>query len=83
MPVMSDGDRIIAWKRWMRENKESCPFTKVELKAAIDYTDGWIDANQPDYVSGLPVAFGGTNSTTEQKVRLFLYVLKRRFEVGA
>lgn len=83
MATMSEGDRLAVRDKYMRENKDPCPFTKADLKASVDYADNWIDTNQADFVSGLPANFGGVNSTTEQKVRLFKFALDRRFETGA
>ena len=48
-----------------------------QLKAAIDATDAWIDANSTLYVAALPLAFT-TNSTAAQKTALFCMVALRR-----
>ncbi len=78
MAILPDADRFDAWRRWMRDNTENCGFTKAELRAALDATDDWIEANQASFVQALPTAFR-TASTTAQKVRLFTYVTRKRF----
>lgn len=57
-------------------------FTKADVQAAAAATDDWIVANTASFVAALPAAFRA-NSTAAQKTRLFTYVLRRRFEVGA
>ena len=51
--------------------------TKTDLRAAVDATDDWIDANQASFNSALPVAFR-TNATLAQKTLLFCFVAMRR-----
>lgn len=51
--------------------------TKADLKAAVDATDDWIEANQASVNTALPQPFRGT-ATTAQKTFLFCYVAMRR-----
>jgi hypothetical protein len=51
--------------------------TKAELRAAIDATDDWIDANQASFNTALPQPFRSAASTP-QKTFLFCYVAMRR-----
>lgn len=78
MAVLPETDRVDAWARWMQDNADDTPFTKDELRAALDATDDWIEANQASYVAALPAPFR-TQSTTAQKVQLFTYVTAKRF----
>jgi hypothetical protein len=82
MAVLSDADRKAAWVRWMRENRAEVPISKVELRAAIDAVDQWVDDNAVGYNQALPVA-ARSGLTATQKARLLWFVVKRRFEVGA
>ena len=80
MASLSENDRVAEWARWMRENTSPTPFTKDDLRAAVDATDEWIDANAAAYNLALPLAIR-TNLTAQQKARLFLQIARRRFEV--
>ena len=64
----------------VQDNADDTPFTKDELRAAVDATDEWIEANQTSYVATLPAPFR-TQSNPEQKVQLFTYVTAKRFRV--
>lgn len=77
MAVLSDTDRARVTAQWMRDNLESCGFTKTQLAAAVNATDDWIDGAQATYNSALPVAFRNNASLT-QKTLLFCFVAMRR-----
>lgn len=51
--------------------------TKAQLRAAVDETDNWIDANQASFNSALPLPFR-TSANLAQKTFLFCYVAMRR-----
>jgi len=51
--------------------------TKPELRAAVDATDDWIEANQAGFNAALPQPFRGA-ATVPQKTFLFCYVAMRR-----
>lgn len=51
--------------------------TKPDIKAAVDATDDWIDANQASFNTALPQPFRGTASLSV-KTLLFCYVAMRR-----
>jgi len=51
--------------------------TKPDLKAAVDATDDWIEANQTSFNTALPQPFR-SNATLAQKTFLFCYVAMRR-----
>lgn len=63
--------------QWMRDNLESCGFTKAQLAAAVGTTDQWIEDNTASFVASLPAQFRN-NSTAAQKSALFAFVLMRR-----
>lgn len=53
-------------------------WTKAQLDAAVVATDQWLSDNQSSFVSALnssAPAFGGPNSTANQKALLFVYVV--------
>jgi hypothetical protein len=77
MALLPDQDRLRAAAQWMRDQVESCGFTRVDLRAAVDATDAWIDGNQASYNSALPAAFR-TTASLGQKTLLFCYVAMRR-----
>ena len=54
---------------------------KDQLKAAIDATDDWIEANQAAFNLALPVA-ARSNLTSAQKTLLFCVVAARRVNVN-
>jgi hypothetical protein len=74
---MDETNRRRTWLRWMRDNTEPVAFDKNALRAAIDATDDWIDANQASFNAALPQPFRGSASAT-QKTLLFCYVAMRR-----
>lgn len=51
--------------------------TKPDLKAAVDATDDWIEANQASFNSALPQPFRST-ATLTQKTFVFCLVAMRR-----
>lgn len=77
MAAMDETNRKRAWLRWMRDNRETCAFTKADLRAALDACDDWIDANQASFNSALPQPFR-SQATATQKTLLFCYVAMRR-----
>jgi len=51
--------------------------TKLDIRAAVNATDDWIDTNATAFNSALPVAFR-TNASQAQKTILFCIVAMRR-----
>ncbi len=75
---MDATNRLRTFAQAMREWPGSFTgITKPDLKAAVDATDDWIEANQVSYNLALPLAFRA-NATTAQKTFLFCYVAMRR-----
>ena len=77
MAALPEQDRERIWRWFMRANSEPCPFTKAQLRAAIDATDTWIDTNAAAFNSALPAPFR-TGATQTQKTILFCWVAMRR-----
>lgn len=79
MAVMSDQDRQRALAGLMREEQANIAgsWSKADLRAAVDATDAWIDANSASFVTALPQPFRG-QSTALQKTIMFVYVALRR-----
>jgi hypothetical protein len=53
-------------------------WTKPQLDAAVVVVDQWLTDNQASFVAALNAgapAFGGANSTAQQKAWLFVYVV--------
>lgn len=83
MPVLPDEERRRVWAHLMRtwdKQLGRIPVTKPELRAAIDATDAWIEANQGSFNSSLPQPFRGA-ATTPMKTLLFCFVAMRRVGV--
>ena len=83
MAVLTNADRLELWAEFMRYSsniREEIGLDKAELRAAVDATDTWIDNNQASFNNALPAA-AKANLTQKQKVRLFLGVAQKRFDV--
>lgn len=77
MAVLPDLDRNRIWRWFMRQNLEGLEVTKVDLRAAVDAADSWVDSNAASYNTALPQPFRGA-ATTTQKALLLCYVAMRR-----
>ena len=76
--IQADKDRIwAALMRWLSDQLLSASFTKTDLSAAVDATDGWIDTNAAAYNAALPLNFR-TQATLLQKTVLFCFVAMKR-----
>lgn len=51
--------------------------TKLDVRAAVNATDQWIEDNSASFSTALPAAFR-TNASLGQKTLLFCYVAMRR-----
>lgn len=56
--------------------------TKADIQAAIAAVDDWVENNKVSFNNALPTAAKNALSTA-QKAKLLLYVVRRRYEVGA
>jgi len=84
MAVLSDADRFAIWKAYMADSgavRDPLPLSKVDLRAAVNAIDVWVDSNTAAFNAAIPLP-ARTSLTTKQKANLLLYVVKRRWEVG-
>lgn len=93
MAVLNDNDRRQIWQGYMRKlsansaesvnnGTGSIPIAinKVELRAAIDAIDAWMDANGSSFNTAIPQPARGA-LTAKQKAELLVFVVQRRFEI--
>jgi hypothetical protein len=83
MAILIDNDRREIWAEFQRHSSniwENIGLSKAQLRAAVDATDDWIDINQTSFNDALPAAAKAV-LTAKQKVRLFLAVAQKRFNV--
>ena len=77
MALMGETDRARTAAQINRDNLTACSFSKVDVRAAVDATDQWIEDNTASWNSSLPTGFS-TTASAAQKAWLFAYVLMRR-----
>ena len=80
MAALDATNRLRTWAQAMRDWPTNIGWpavTKPELRAAVDATDDWIEANQAGFNAALPQPFRGA-ATVPQKTFLFCYVAMRR-----
>ena len=77
MAVLPDQDRFRAMAQLMRDSASPSGVSKPELRAALNATDDWIEANQGSFNTALPNPYR-TAATLEHKTLLFCYVAMRR-----
>lgn len=84
MAVLPDNDRQALWADLMSElsaARQSVSITKADLRAAVDAADAWADSNAAAYNTAIPQPARGA-LTAQQKARILLFVIRRRFEVS-
>ena len=85
MAALPGADRLRIWRGlmrfWSAEFEEVANLSKADLRAAVDATDDWIDANAASYNSALPVA-ARTNLSAAQKTVLFCAIALMRVGIG-
>lgn len=84
MATLSTEDRQKVSKglqRYWSRLFEGMDFNSIELLAAVNATDTWIDDNQASFNSALP-AVAQSNMTLSQKTILFCVVAAMRIGVG-
>lgn len=80
MAVLVDADRAGVRNRFMRENTSPLgAVTKVNLRAAVDAIDQWVDDNATAFNTAIPQP-ARAQLTAKQKAALLFYVVTRRFE---
>lgn len=77
MALDAEGRRR-TWAQLMRSaDLGSVSITKADLRAAVDATDDWIEANSASYNQALPQP-ARSSLTADQKTLVFVYVALRR-----
>ncbi|MHC4158378.1 MAG: hypothetical protein ACYSSO_04780 [Planctomycetota bacterium] len=83
MAVLTNEDRRELWAEFMNYSsniRELIGLNKAGLRAAVDATDDWIEANKASFNNTLPAAAKAA-LTSKQKSRLFFEVAKRKFNI--
>ncbi len=80
MTTLVEFDRFDLWAELMRLKESYAGMSKADLRAAVNATDDWIDANQGSFNSALPLP-ARTSLTARQKTLVFMAVAARKFEV--
>ncbi len=84
MAVLTDIDRFNLWAKYMADagnERQSLPLSKVDLRAAVNAIDDWVDTNTAAFNSAIPQPARGA-LTTKQKANLLLYVVTQRYKVS-
>lgn len=84
MAVLTDEQRFEAWAEFMREisdAQESIGVTKPDLRAALNAIDLWVSDNATAFNTAIPQP-ARTALTASQKVRLLMFVVRKRFVSG-
>lgn len=87
MANLADGDRLECWAEYMqdisgRRDVMGGALTKVELRAAVDAIDSWLNTNAAALNSAIPQPARGV-LTQSQKARLLTHVVNKRYVKGA
>lgn len=79
MAVLDETNRARVMAQLMRQVEFGTlgAVSKPDLRAAVDATDSWIDANAASFNTALPQPFRG-EATAAQKTFLLCYVAMRR-----
>jgi hypothetical protein len=82
MAILSNNDRAEIWAKWMRENPDvTGALTKAQLRLAVDAIDQWSEDNTTAFNNAIPQPARGV-LTTKQKARIFMEVVRQRFNVA-
>ena len=81
MAVLVDADRKTVWADLMRQLTGPISITKVDLRAAVDAVDAWVDANAASFNTAIPLP-ARTALNARQKANILSAVIRRRFEVA-
>lgn len=85
MAVLTDQQRFDAWAEFMQEismAREGIAVTKQDLRAALNAADQWVSDNAASFNTAIPQPARGA-LTAGQKARLLMFVVQKRFIVGA
>lgn len=78
MAVLADAVRLALWAEFMRLNTEPVSISKVDLRAAVNAIDDFLDTNASALNTAIPQPARGALSTA-QKARLTMLVTAHRF----
>jgi hypothetical protein len=78
MAVLSDALRRELWAEFMQVNRDPCGITKVDLRAAVDAIDTWLDGNAASLNTAIPQP-ARSNLSAAQKARLLALVALKRY----
>ena len=80
MALLPDAGRQQIKAQWMREPIGACAVTKVNLQAAIDAIDTWVDGNAAAFNLAIPQPARAA-LTAKQKAWLLTFVVQQRLGV--
>jgi len=82
--MLSAADKEDLWAELQSElsaeRVELPAIVKLDLSAAIDAVDLWLDTEQAGFVAAIPEPFRSL-TTAKMKARLLMRVLRKRYEV--
>lgn len=86
MPVMNAADRLAVGALFQEDASKARETlgaqVKADIQAAVGAVDDWVVANAIAFNAAIPLPARNV-LTAAQKARLLVYVVKRRYEVGA
>lgn len=75
--ALTEQERVRCFARMMRKYLTTGSLTKPQLRAFIDATDDWVEANQVSYNNAIPTPARTTLTATEKAAGLMLVIAKR------
>jgi hypothetical protein len=85
MARLDEQNRKLIWSDFMSElsqERDPVAVDKVELRSALDAMDDWLNANMATIINAIP-APTRNKLTNQQKLRLLVFIVQRRFLTGA
>lgn len=84
MAIMTNQQRFDTWADYMRAppSGETVSIVKADLRAALDAVDQWVSDNAAAFNAAIPLP-ARTALSAGQKARLLMFVVQKRFAVGA
>lgn len=84
MTLLTDQQRRELWAEYQKQIsriREEIAIGKADLRAAVDAIDQWVEDNSASLNQAIPLP-ARTSLTARQKVRIFMAIVKKRFEVS-
>ncbi|MFI6296839.1 hypothetical protein ACIBEJ_34980 [Nonomuraea sp. NPDC050790] len=75
--ALTDEQRLRVWRVFMRRNTEAAAFTKPQLRAGLNATDDWVEANAVEFNQALPPAFRSAATGPQKTLLLCLVAMER------